>query len=210
VASKNGLTPTVPAEELARIICCDRGANRNGRAHIDQARVQTRVPLRGPGFAEDRPRRALQSRPDTVMLDVSRVAAPPRPAVQQAAIIYLRQTQPWFVGLLIHGLALKGGFNSISLTRFLDQRLALSGKVHVRFVVARHVHQSSVQRVPFRPRGDDAMDDQSPESDAQPVPVLIVGGGLVGLSMSQIHPLYEVEAQVLQHWEETNCFSGFS
>jgi hypothetical protein len=54
------------------------------------------------------------------MLDVSRVAAPPRPAVQQAAAVYLRHTQPRFLGLLIHGSALKGGFTSISLTRFLD------------------------------------------------------------------------------------------
>jgi hypothetical protein len=118
------------------------------------------------------------------MLDVSCVAAVARPVVQQAAAVYLRHMQPWFVGLLIHGSALKGGFTLISLTRFLDECLALSGIVRVRFLVARHVHQSRVQRVPFRPRENDAMDHRSPESDAQPLPVLIVGGGLVGLSMS--------------------------
>jgi hypothetical protein len=91
---------------------------------------------------------AVSANWDMPVLDVSRAATEARFVVQQAAGVYLRHTQPRFVGLLIHGLihgsALKGGFTSILLTRFLDQCLALSGKVHVRFLVARHVHQSSV------------------------------------------------------------------
>ncbi|MEO7021941.1 MAG: hypothetical protein ABI234_17440 [Ktedonobacteraceae bacterium] len=43
-------------------------------------------------------------------LDISRVIPVARPIVEAAATIYLRHTEPWLLGLLVHGSALKGGF----------------------------------------------------------------------------------------------------
>jgi hypothetical protein len=44
------------------------------------------------------------------MIDVSPLIPEAREIVQAVAQIYLEHTRPWFIGLLIHGSALKGGF----------------------------------------------------------------------------------------------------
>ncbi len=43
-------------------------------------------------------------------LDLSRVVSTAKPVVEAAARVYLRHAEPWLLGLLIHGSALKGGF----------------------------------------------------------------------------------------------------
>ncbi len=43
-------------------------------------------------------------------LDFSRVVPAAKPVVEAAARVYLRHTEQWLLGLLIHGSALKGGF----------------------------------------------------------------------------------------------------
>ncbi len=43
-------------------------------------------------------------------LDLSRVVPEARPVVEAAARAYLRHTEQWLLGLLMHGSALKGGF----------------------------------------------------------------------------------------------------
>lgn len=43
-------------------------------------------------------------------MDLSPLVPEARLIVEQVASVYLRHTAPWFVGLLIHGSALKGGF----------------------------------------------------------------------------------------------------
>lgn len=43
-------------------------------------------------------------------LDLSRVVPVAQPVVEAAARVYLRHTEQWLLGLLIHGSALKGGF----------------------------------------------------------------------------------------------------
>lgn len=43
-------------------------------------------------------------------LDLSRVVPAAKPIVEAAARVYLRHTEQWFLGLLIHGSALKNGF----------------------------------------------------------------------------------------------------
>jgi len=44
------------------------------------------------------------------MFDLSRVVPEAKSIVQAAATVYLNHTGPWFIGLLVHGSALKGGF----------------------------------------------------------------------------------------------------
>ena len=43
-------------------------------------------------------------------MDLSTIAPEARSIVRNVATLYLRHTSPWFVGLIIHGSALKGGF----------------------------------------------------------------------------------------------------
>jgi hypothetical protein len=89
------------------------------------------------------------------MLDVSRVAAEARLVVQQAAAVYLRHTQPWFVGLLIHGSVFKGGFipgcSDIDLHLYLDEpAFTADGQVPLDLCLAIHRDLATVDPAPFR------------------------------------------------------------
>jgi hypothetical protein len=70
------------------------------------------------------------------MLNLSPLTPEARPIVEAAAAIYLRHFQPWFVGLVVHGSALKGGFlpgcSDIDLLLFLDRQAFLlpHGAIH--------------------------------------------------------------------------------
>ncbi|MFQ5795285.1 MAG: hypothetical protein ACE5JP_09580 [Candidatus Bipolaricaulia bacterium] len=50
------------------------------------------------------------------MIDVSPLVPEARQTVIDAAHVYLEHTRPWFIGLLIHGSALKGGFIPVKMT----------------------------------------------------------------------------------------------
>jgi hypothetical protein len=43
------------------------------------------------------------------MVDLSGLTVEAQPIVQQAAAVYLEHTAPWFIGLIVHGSAVKGG-----------------------------------------------------------------------------------------------------
>lgn len=45
-----------------------------------------------------------------ITIDVSRVVPEAREAVEWAGRVYYEHTRPWFVGLVLHGSAVKGGF----------------------------------------------------------------------------------------------------
>jgi hypothetical protein len=44
------------------------------------------------------------------MADLSALVTEARPIVREIAEVYLRHTSPWFVGLVVHGSVVKGGF----------------------------------------------------------------------------------------------------
>ena len=44
------------------------------------------------------------------MVDVSGLTPEARPIVKEVAAVYLKHTTPWFIGLIVHGSAVKGGF----------------------------------------------------------------------------------------------------
>jgi len=58
------------------------------------------------------------------MFDLSGLTPEARPIVEAAAAIYIRHTRPWFVGLIAHGSAFKGGFipgcSDIDLQLYLE------------------------------------------------------------------------------------------
>jgi hypothetical protein len=59
------------------------------------------------------------------MIDVSPVVPEARPPLLEAARVYVRHTRPWFVGLLVHGSGLTGGFipgcSDLDLQLYLDE-----------------------------------------------------------------------------------------
>lgn len=59
------------------------------------------------------------------MVDVSGLQPEARPIVRQVAAVYLKHTAPWFVGLIVHGSAVKGGIipgcSDIDFQLYLDR-----------------------------------------------------------------------------------------
>jgi hypothetical protein len=64
------------------------------------------------------------------MPDVSSLVPESRPIVQQVATVYLRHTAPWFIGLIVHGSAVKGGVipncSDIDFQLYLDDSVCTS------------------------------------------------------------------------------------
>src|SRR5438093_213282 len=89
------------------------------------------------------------------MLDVSLVTADARPVVRQAADMYMRHTRPWFVGLLIHGSALKGGVipgcSDVDLHLYLDESaFTADGQLPLELCLSIHRDLATVDPAPFR------------------------------------------------------------
>ena len=75
------------------------------------------------------------------MLDTSRLTPEAKPIVEVAAAIYLRHTQPWFVCLVVHGSALKGGFipgcSDIDFQLYVNETLSLETCLSVQKDISR-------------------------------------------------------------------------
>jgi hypothetical protein len=59
------------------------------------------------------------------VIDLSGLTAEAKPIVRQVAQVYLKHTAPWFIGLIVHGSAVKGGIipncSDIDLQLYLDR-----------------------------------------------------------------------------------------
>ncbi len=99
-----------------------------------------------------RPIRGEQSLEQLDMLPVIAVA---RPIVHRAAVVYLRHTAPWFVGLIVHGSALKGGFipgcSDVDFQLFVDRDiLTHDGQLPLDIGVAVQRDLAHIDPAPFR------------------------------------------------------------
>src|SRR5438046_546402 len=90
-----------------------------------------------------------------LMFDTSRLVPEARLIVEAAAASYLRHTHPWFIGLVVHGSALKGGFipgcSDIDFQLFLDEH-AFGGLGELPFATCLAIQRDLVQidPAPFR------------------------------------------------------------
>src|SRR5947209_15445378 len=89
------------------------------------------------------------------MFDLSRLVPEAKPIVAATAAIYMKHTHPWFVGLLIHGSALKGGFipgcSDIDLQLYLDgPAFTAGGQRPLDLCLAIHRDLATVDPAPFR------------------------------------------------------------
>ena len=89
------------------------------------------------------------------MEDLSPLTPEARPIAGRAAAVYLRHAAPWFVGLLVHGSALKGGFipgcSDIDFKLYLDAAaFDDGGQLLLRLCLAIHRDLSRIDPAPFR------------------------------------------------------------
>jgi hypothetical protein len=89
------------------------------------------------------------------VIDLSGLTAEARPIVWQVAPVYLKHTAPWFIGLLVHGSAVKGGIipncSDLDFQLYLD-RAAFSwqGQLPLELAFAVRRDLEGMQLSPFR------------------------------------------------------------
>jgi hypothetical protein len=115
------------------------------------------------------------------MFDTSRLTPEAQPIVEAAAAIYLRHTQPWFVGLVVHGSAFKGGFipgcSDIDFQLYLDNR---DFPVPLEIYLSIQKEISQIDPAPFRYIQCYPHSNMLPEGHIGPIPgaYLLLAGRL--------------------------------
>ncbi len=90
----------------------------------------------------------------TIRIDVSPLVPEAGEIVARVAAMYFEHTQPWFIGLLIHGSALKGGFipncSDIDFQLYLDDgAFDANGNLLLEVSIAIQRDLSSIDIAPF-------------------------------------------------------------
>lgn len=90
-----------------------------------------------------------------VSIDVSGLLPDAQPIVARVAAIYMKHTAPWFIGLLAHGSAVKGGYISncsdIDFRLYLtDDAFAPDGELPLALGMAIHQELAQIDPTPFR------------------------------------------------------------
>ena len=88
------------------------------------------------------------------MIDVSSLVPEARGPALEAAQAYVRHTRPWFVGMLAHGSALKGGFipgcSDIDIHIYLrEAAFEADGQLPLKLCMAVHRDLSKISPAPF-------------------------------------------------------------
>ena len=109
------------------------------------------------------------------MFDLSRLVPEAKPIVAAATTIYLQHTHPWFIGLLIHGSALKGGVipgcSDIDFQLFLDDTAFLvPGQLPLEVCLRIYQDLSQVDPAPFRYIQCNVLSSLLPEGYIGPIP----------------------------------------
>ena len=116
----------------------------------------------------------MQSEPPQVALNVSRLQAEARAIVTAAAEAYIRHTRPWFIGLIAHGSALKGGFipgcSDIDLQLYLDDAAFTAGKLPLELAMAIQRDLAQIDPAPFQYIQCYAHSARLPEGYVGPIP----------------------------------------
>jgi hypothetical protein len=89
------------------------------------------------------------------MFDVSPLVPEARAIAAVAARVYWQHTEPWFVGLLVHGSALKGGFipgcSDIDMQLFLDNNIFdETGNIPLELAAAIQADLAKIDPAPFQ------------------------------------------------------------
>lgn len=85
--------------------------------------------------------------------DLAPLVPEARPVVAAAAEVFIRRTQPWFIGLLVHGSALKGGVipgcSDIDFQLYLEDEAFVEGQLRLDTALAIQQDLSPIDVAPF-------------------------------------------------------------
>lgn len=108
-------------------------------------------------------------------VDVSRLVPAAQPVAAQAAAVYLERSAPWFVGLLAHGSAYKGGYipgcSDIDFQLYLDPAaFTPEGLLPLHLLTAIHRDIARITPAPFRYIQCYALPCATPAGQVPPIP----------------------------------------
>lgn len=88
------------------------------------------------------------------MLDLSRLVPEAQPIVERAAMVYIKHTEPWFIGLVAHGSALKGGVipgcSDIDFQLYLKREaFTANNRLPIRLGITIHRDLAEINPSPF-------------------------------------------------------------
>lgn len=91
----------------------------------------------------------------TTPINIAGLISEAQPSAAQAAAIYLKYTDPWFIGLVAHGSAVKGGHiancSDIDFQLYLaDEAFADDGELPLSLGMAIHQELAQIDPAPFR------------------------------------------------------------
>jgi hypothetical protein len=109
------------------------------------------------------------------VIDLSGLTAEARPIVRQVAPVYLKHTAPWFIGLLVHGSAVKGGIipncSDIDFQLYLDRSaFTWQGQLPLELGFAVRRDLEGIQLSPFRYVQCLARTEEAEENWVGPIP----------------------------------------
>src|SRR5436309_9492905 len=108
------------------------------------------------------------------MFDLSPLEPEAQPIVEAAAKVYLQHTRPWFVGLLVHGSTLKGGFiegsSDIDFQLYLEEAAFYEGELRLEIGLAIQRDLVAIDPAPFRFIQCIALSHTLPEGFVGPIP----------------------------------------
>lgn len=104
-----------------------------------------------PQYIQEEPRDQLGTSP----INVTGLIPEAQLIAAQAAAIYLKHTAPWFIGLVAHGSAVKGGYiancSDIDFQLYLaDAAFAADGELPLALGMAIHQELAAIDPAPFR------------------------------------------------------------
>ena len=110
-----------------------------------------------------------------VEVDVSNLTPEARPIVRQVAAVYLEHTEPWFIGLIVHGSAVKGGVipgcSDIDFQLYLeDPAFTAQGQLTLGLGLSIYRDLSKINLAPFRYVQCATLPSRLPEGFVGPVP----------------------------------------
>jgi hypothetical protein len=89
-----------------------------------------------------------------VSIDLAPLVPEARPIVAAAADVFMRHTQPWFIGLVLHGSALKGGVipgcSDIDFQLYLEDGAFAAGQLRLDTALAIQRDLSPINVAPFQ------------------------------------------------------------
>ncbi len=112
---------------------------------------------------------------EAVEADVTRLVPEAQPIAARVAAVYLEHTAPWFVGLLAHGSAYKGGYiagcSDIDFQLYLDPvAFTPEGTLPLPLLMAIHRDLAPIDPSPFRYVQCYALPCATPPGQTPPVP----------------------------------------